>query len=275
MSDDGKAVRVARLNLARALRLEGRTIVLYRPSDETGHGYFGLSAIMDVHQDIKRHDTIWLELGKVTRFPQAVPLEALYGAGHTNDAPFYTYSHSVRQLSDYEAGRLLQRREFADFQGFQEAERDLLELETPMPSWTTRKARIRSRMLRIELQAVYPPCCSFTGSVYWKLGGRSCDTQVGHLIPLENHGPDIIQNALPMSSVTNWHWDHGLISLTNAGRILVASKAGDETKSTFIAGRLVHFADSRYWPKAEYLEWHRDNIFERGRRPELKWGYIS
>ena len=97
--------------------------------------------------------------------------------------------------------------------------------------------------------------------LYWSsavvaVNGLSCDTQVGHLIPLRYDGPDVIENILPMNSNANWAWDQGLIGLSNSGRILVASNAPSANRRAYEAGRMIRFPGTTFWPRPEYLEWH-------------------
>lgn len=110
--------------------------------------------------------------------------------------------------------------------------------------------------------------------LYWSsavvaVNGLSCDTQVGHLIPLRYDGPDVIENILPMNSNANWAWDQGLTGLSNSGRILVASNAPSANRRAYEAGRMIRFPGTTSWPRPEYLEWHRDMIFEKGPQPGL------
>lgn len=72
-----------------------------------------------------------------------------------------------------------------------------------------------------------------------------------------------------MSAETNWLWDEGVISLTNDGRLLVSEHASPECRAFYVDGHEIPFLSSLYWPKAEFLEWHRDLIFNKGRQPRL------
>ncbi|KKC40761.1 hypothetical protein WH87_02890 [Devosia epidermidihirudinis] len=271
LSLDQQALRVSRQNLYRAVRLIGRSVFLYRPRDEEDDGYYGMATIANVEMSSDSRNFIWIELSGVKPFPKTVTLDELYGLVQIKDTPFHTYSRALRPVSAYESDMLL---DIPWVRGAMELREETGQLESenaPVELWSFRRQSIKRHLLRAEMLTLYGNKCVFTEKVFLCLNGRLAETQVGHLIAREYGGPDIIQNVLPMSSVTNWHWDHGLISLTNSGKLLVATKASSETRLSFLAGLQLRFADSRFWPRAEYLEWHRDNIFEKGRQRGLIW----
>ena len=268
LSKDGAALRVARQNHYRALRLVDHEVVLYRPRDEAPGGYFGMAQILGVEVDISHPDFIWLEL-RQTLFPKVVGLDDIYDGSRTKDAPFHTYSKALRVLNPYERLRLSVLVELNSVAGFQEpASRPTLPGMIPK-QWNSRKVILRKRLLRAQMLRLYGPACVFTDETYSSLNGRLFSTEVGHLMGLGYGGPDVIQNILPMGRDANWHWEHGLISLSNAGLIMLSSRASSATRRRFQAGKQVRYTNSQFWPKAEYLEWHRDTIFERGPQPEL------
>jgi len=275
LSADGRALRVSRQNLLWALRLIDRALVLYRPRDEIDHGYYGVARILNVEQDGAKSNFIWLELSDVAEFPKVVTLDELYGAVATNDTPFHTYSRAVRPVTPYELARLFSLPGVPNALGLYEETIQAKLISDQVDSWTLRKVRLHQRALRAELLRVYGPRCAFTDEVYTSLSSRLFETNVGHLISLEYGGPSIIQNTLPMTGTTNWHWDGGLISATNSGHILVSAQASSSTRRLFEAGRKIRFANSKYWPRAEFLEWHRDCIFEKGRQPGLQWSGLD
>ena len=268
LSQDRQALRVSQLNLTRALTVLGEQIVLYAPRGEMHEGYFGLAQITRVDPDLSSSNFVWLQLAGVTLFEKPVPLEDLYGSGQINDTPFHTYSRAIRSISNYEAERLqlLERlplliaREGQDVGAYE---------ASVLLSTRLSKQRIRSARLRIRMLEHYGPECAFTGLYYPSLDGRHFSTQVGHLQPLKYGGPDIIQNVLPMAPEVNWHWDNGIISLTNAGKLLVSANASAQSRRLFRPGKIVRFIDPQLWPRAEFLQWHRDNLFEMDRQTDL------
>ncbi|QQR39447.1 hypothetical protein [Devosia rhizoryzae] len=258
------------MNYYRAIRLIGRTVVLCRPRDEKDDGYYGTARILGVEYDYANSKWLWIALGKVTAFGLPIPLRELFGTQSTNDTPFHVYSRTLRPISPYEMERLLERGGVSQVMGFEESLTPC-EILSPLPRWTTRKTKVSQKLIRDELLTLYGPACVLTEKLYTTLNGRFCETQTGHVIALRYFGPDILQNTLPMCSIANWHWDNGIVSLTNAGKILLSERASPHAKELFGHGRQVRFANSQVWPKAEYLEWHRDNIFQKGHQAGLIW----
>lgn len=270
LSQDGNAVSIARQNLRRALVLEGRQIVLYRPSDETDAGYYAFATTSQVLPDFQNKDRIWIELESIQPFEQPVTVDHLREGGQRRgDMPFHTYARSIRRVSDYESTQLAAMHDGAPANLYEEKGPPEYSEGDREIEYVSRRTRLRDRGLRTFMLQLYGPRCVFTGKAFWSLDGRNPSTQVGHLVALEYGGPDIIQNVLPMSAQTNWHWDEGIISLTNSRRMLISDNACPESRALYAAGHEVPFISSLYWPKAELLEWHRDMIFNKGRQRGL------
>lgn len=270
LSAEGTELRIYHSNYYRAVRLIGQTVVLYRPRHEDANGYYGTARLIGVEYDRTNPKWVWVALSNIIPFSQVVSLDQLYGATFTNDTPFHLYSKALRPISSYELERLQEVQEHVRFAGLSE-ERPGKALLAPTPKWASRKTRIRRKLLRDELIRLYGPACALTEKIYSTLSGRFFETQTSHMVALRYLGPDVIQNTLPMCSIANWHWDNGLVSLTNGGLILLSARAPPHARELFEGGRQVRFANSRVWPKAEYLEWHRDNIFEKGHQAGLVW----
>lgn len=196
LSPDGRAVSIARQNMRRVIALIGRQVVLYRPSDESGAGYYAEATVCRVLPDFKNKDRIWVELESIRPFESPVSVDHLYeSAQHLRDMPFHTYARSIRRISDYESAQLSE---------LQDATPATL-YEDPLPivagdsehdsDYVTRRSRRRDRGLRAFMLQLYGPRCVFTGKVSWSLGGRNPSTQVGHLVALVYGGPDVIQTC--------------------------------------------------------------------------------
>lgn len=133
------------------------------------------------------------------------------------------------------------------------------------PKYRDGRESVRYRAVRFEMLEHYGPACVFTGKVYPNLDGLGSGIDVGHLWPRGAGGLCIIQNAAPMTMDVNHQWDHGLISLRNNGDVLIASRAGSDTRALFSHIARIQFPkEVQYWPDAQYLERHRDEIFEKG-----------
>lgn len=270
LGPDGTMLRLYVTNYLLAVRLCGRQVVLYRPRDENNKGYYGTARIIDVEPDWTDPKWIWIELGEQAIFDRPITLQEIHRGKPVSDTVFHTYSRTIRPIADGELAMLSELTGSTEWPGL--AERSEGDAFAPaQQAWSSRKQLRRKKHLRDALLREYGPACVFSEKVYRKLNGRFCETQLGHIIALRYGGQDVLQNALPMSGLTNWHWDNGLISLSNAGRILVSSVASADTRALYQEGRMIRFGRPQHWPKAEYLEWHREYIFERGHQEGLRW----
>lgn len=265
-----RELRLSRMNFLRAARLIGRRVFLYRPSDEPNPGYYATALLKEVELDFANSRLMWVALDDIRALPQRLPLNGFASIEDSGRLPFYSYARTVRIVSPSDLDHLGAMMGEAIYpRGFGEV--NVIDFEPSPPRWRTQKIKVREKLLRLALLTRYGPRCILTEKLYTSPSGRFVETQVGHLIARRYGGPDHIQNTLPMSGVGNWHWDNGLVALTNSGQLLVSSRASQDTRALFEHGRRIRFTDSQAWPKAEYLEWHRDNIFEHGHREELMW----
>lgn len=257
-----QTIRLARTNLHAAQTHAGRTVFLYAPRDEPVPGYFGTATLGKIIPVPDNHSLFLLELLHVEVFPTAIPLGDLVGH-EVNDEPFYTYSRAIRPIPPRIAELLLNRAPIRA--GMAELNQPNFVPQTPR---LIERERIRRQRLRHLLLEVHGDRCAFLDKPPSRsLDGLRVSTQMGHLKPLGLGGPDNEQNILPMSPETNWRWDHGLISLSNGFEILIAEGAGDEVRQDYAGRTKVRLPDNfAFWPAAEYLEWHRDNLFQKGPR---------
>lgn len=191
----------------------------------------------------------------------------LYDAGDIEDAPFYTYSHTIRVAPPPEVTRIAALEPaFTHRPGGWHEDISGLTVEDRTAKRVFASRTVRSQMLRFQMLQHYGHGCVFTLRTLRSLDGLHFAVQQGHLWPLDYGGPDILQNILPMSGDVNWLWDNGLLSLRNDGTPLIASGASDEVRDLLRhCTRIKYPKDPQVWPRAEFLERHRDMIFERNR----------
>jgi len=95
-------------------------------------------------------------------------------------------------------------------------------------------------------------------------GGGRAEVQGAHIKPVEANGPDIINNGIALSGTVHWMFDRGLISISDAGDLLLSRKINDVDS----VKKLIH-ADlkarlplsSAHRPHERYLQWHRAERF--------------
>jgi putative restriction endonuclease len=122
---------------------------------------------------------------------------------------------------------------------------------------------VRDRQFRKRVLDVYGSRCALTGMKLINGGGRA-ETQAAHIKSVEAGGPDAVTNGIALSGTVHWMFDRGLISLSDAGDILLSRAINDRDS----VERLIHPdrkarfpARSADRPRAEYLHWHRTTCF--------------
>lgn len=262
MIANGTAVRLLAGNLRAALKNYLQYVMLFAPSREEEPGYLGLVKILGVQPDIEKPGYICIELGAIQRFEVPVTLAQIYG--ERDNEPFYRYAHPFRVVPDFELRRIFEltpkfARELPGFAEDGQAQFNFVAL----PRRAKTSKLVRSAAVRFEMLLHYGRRCPFTFELFESLDELRCALQVGHLRPLRFGGKDHIQNVLPMSGLANWAWDEGLISLKNNGTLLFAAGIKDSARQRFDGcDRILFPKDTRIWPLAENLEFHRDVIFE-------------
>jgi hypothetical protein len=238
-------------------------VFLHAPRDRNPAALIGEATVLDVGFNHADSRFLLVELGAITKYDVPITLSELWDGESLRD--FHQKSTGLWRLTD---GELSQLRRFIDRdpRGFgdpaAEPEEEALPSET---RFRLGRQKVRLRMLRVRMLELYGPKCPFTGEVHQSLDGRRFEVQLGHLYPLSLGGLDVLANTMPMSGLANWAWDEGLISLTNGGRILLAEGIAPDTAHRLSANRQIEFPkDPRSWPKAEFLEQHRNLVFGRG-----------
>jgi len=119
--------------------------------------------------------------------------------------------------------------------------------------------KVRDRQFRKRVLDVYDRRCALTGMQLINGGGRA-ETQAAHVMSVEAGGPDTVANGIALSGTVHWMFDRGLISLSDAGDILLSSKINDIAS----VEKLIHPdrrarlpANENLRPHPRYLAWHR------------------
>ncbi|MDV3456675.1 HNH endonuclease [Sphingomonas sp. HF-S4] len=123
--------------------------------------------------------------------------------------------------------------------------------------------KVRNRQFRKRVLDVYGARCALTGMKLLNGGGRA-ETEAAHIMSVDAGGPDAIDNGIALSGTIHWMFDRGLISLSDAGDILLSRKINDlESVERLIfpdrKARLPQVPAHR--PHPRYLDWHRTACF--------------
>jgi putative restriction endonuclease len=122
----------------------------------------------------------------------------------------------------------------------------------------------RDRAFRRAVLEAYDARCAITG---WKLinGGGRAEAEAAHIRPVENGGPDSIQNGLALSGTAHWMFDRGLIGISGNNEIMVSRHVNDRSGIEAIinkSGKAILPERFSLRPHPAYLGWHRENCFK-------------
>ncbi len=119
--------------------------------------------------------------------------------------------------------------------------------------------KIRDASFRERVLTAYDGQCAVTGIRIVNGGGR-IEAQAAHIWPVEEGGPDVVQNGIALSATVHWLFDRHLISLTDDYGLLVShNRVPTELQSLFKGqlGRIRLPRDSNLWPHPAYVQRHR------------------
>ena len=122
---------------------------------------------------------------------------------------------------------------------------------------------VRDRQFRVRVLRAYDSRCALTGMKLINGRGRA-EAQAAHIMPVEVGGPDVVTNGLALSGTVHWMFDRGLVSLSDAGEILLSRKINDVegVRKLIHADGFACLPASRHLrPHPRYLEWHRRERF--------------
>jgi putative restriction endonuclease len=119
---------------------------------------------------------------------------------------------------------------------------------------------VRDRVFRKVVLRAYSETCAISGLKLINGRGRA-EAAAAHIRPVEENGPDIINNGIALSGTVHWMFDRGLLSLADDLRILISRKVNDPegvrsliNKSGYALPPLKSFDV----PHPSFLKWHRE-----------------
>ena len=96
-------------------------------------------------------------------------------------------------------------------------------------------------------------------------GGGRAEAEAAHIKPVQDNGPDAVQNGIALSGTVHWMFDRGLIGLRDNLEILVSRQVNNpnEIWQLFNEDKKARApADPSLRPHPSYLAWHRENCFK-------------
>jgi putative restriction endonuclease len=123
----------------------------------------------------------------------------------------------------------------------------------------------RDSAFRDAVVSVWGHSCAFCGYSV-QLDRSDLGLEAAHIRWVQSGGPDAVNNGLACCSIHHQAMDRGAISVSDDGRVLVSSRVygGGGLEPHFLA---IHRAplrepnQKRAAPKAEFLAWHRKEVF--------------
>jgi len=263
------------------LQTVGDFIVYYEPRRTTmamsrGGGrmaYFATAIVTHVDEDKNRNDHFYAWVKDYLRFDQGVPFKA---KGHFFESRLRKQDGSTNKGAFGRAVRLVPDDEFELIlaAGFArsltsetiEGERSGLneiqmEIERPVVN-TIQSRTFRDRAFRHQICTAYDNRCAVTGLRLINGGGRP-EIEAAHIRPVEDRGPDAVQNGIALSRTAHWMFDRGLISVADDMTILKSGTypLGDADTLINPAGRLILPVNRTMHPHPGFLQYHRDTVF--------------
>ncbi len=85
---------------------------------------------------------------------------------------------------------------------------------------------VRDRVFRRVVLRAYGERCAVTGLKLINGGGRA-EVAAAHIRPVEQNGPDIINNGVALSGTAHWMFDRGLIGFSDELDIIISRQVND------------------------------------------------
>ena len=266
--------------LGRVRACVGDWIIYYEPAKVLGsRGYFAVAKVQQVIPDPPRMYFAVIEPGSYLDFASPVPFrgpEGVTDISILNDQGKVSgrAQSAVRPISPADFHRIiaiglgengvpLSQIDSVD------SPKGLSEEAIPFEQERDRIAFLASRIVRdrvfrhVVLRA-YDSRCAITGLKIINGGGRA-EAEAAHIRPVEENGPDIVNNGIALSSTVHWMFDRGLISLADDLKVLVSRHVNDPDSvralinSDGVARAPVRAADR---PHPHFLQWHREYRFK-------------
>lgn len=270
--------------LRTATRMAGQWVIYQMPRSTHGGEYVAVARIERIGADPDRENMFAAQIaqGSYLEFGRAVPFEhdgiavergLLNADGRLNGD---RAARSVRAISDADFNRIVElglvteeetlpRTDAAEeVPTGQMVTEEHSAFEGPIDRATMLVNRaVRNQQFRKRVLDVYGSRCALTGMKLINGGGRA-ETQAAHIMSVKAGGPDKVNNGIALSGTIHWMFDRGLISLSDAGYILLSRGINDRES----VERLIHPdrkarlpAAAAHRPHPRYLHWHRTECF--------------
>lgn len=124
---------------------------------------------------------------------------------------------------------------------------------------------LRDRVFRRVVLRAYDERCAITGLKLINGMGRA-EVAAAHIRPVEENGPDIVNNGIALSGTAHWMFDRGLIALADDLEILISRQTNDPEGIRSVinkTGRALEPRRPSERPHPHFLSWHREHRFKQ------------
>lgn len=265
-----------------ASKVVGNWIVYQEPRRAGGRGYYATAKVEKIVTD-PANASMYLALiepGSFLEFGRDVPFRLdgmavesglLNADGRLNNGRAI---QSIRTISNADFNRIIELGlvdEEDDLPRVDDAEQvpsflreEQAAFEGPVDRATILVNRkFRDRKFRKKVLWVYDGRCALTGMKLVNGGGR-LETEAAHIMSVEAGGPDTVTNGIALSGTVHWMFHRGLISVSDAGDIMLSSKINDiegVVKMIFPDRKARWPETEEHRPQPRYLTWHREQRF--------------
>ncbi|WP_339761432.1 HNH endonuclease [uncultured Hoeflea sp.] len=263
--------------LSRVEQVIGQPIVYYGPlGGLTGRFYWAAAIVTHVRQDLLRPDHFYADLKGYIDFDRLVGYQENGGFEHKliladGKVNGGRAVQAVRVITDEECDAIL-RAGMSEQSPWPERydEVDLINefdeapqtpLERPFVEQLVNR-RFRDVKFRQHIRVAYDRRCAFTGLRLINGKGRP-EVEAAHIMPVEENGPDSVQNGIALSGTVHWMFDRGLLSLDDDYTILKSRQLNHDVSHLLRPDmKAIVPENPRLRPHPYYLDWHRTNCFK-------------
>ena len=270
--------------LSRAKNCEGDWVIYLEPSKvKKTRGYFAVAKVREIISDPNNKAMFlaiivkgsYLDFGDPVQFSEKG--EVIEQGLLNNQGKISGRSQSaVRTISAPDSTRILDRGLFQDENflprsanqsvnfGFHEDQSQFEVSSARIRVKQLTNRAIRDRNFRKTVLKAYGERCAITGLRLINGGGRA-EVEAAHIRPVEHDGPDIVSNGIALSGTAHWMFDRSLVSLSNDLKILISRHTKDPNAVHAMINQTGYLiAPERVFerPRAEFINWHRQNCFK-------------
>ena len=121
---------------------------------------------------------------------------------------------------------------------------------------------VRDAAFRRKVLDAYDDTCAATGLRIVNGGGRA-EAQAAHIVPVEEGGPDAVQNGIALSATAHWLFDCHLISIGEDWRLLVSHNKVPAELRELMTSQMQGIRlprDRSKWPDPHFVAHHRERF---------------